>query len=163
MSVTNFYDCTDDAEKYTWESYGFACWYTKPLPNVLKGLVGPVTRPCDCQCYNFPDTPMMVSFERTSDCQWSADLWTWVCSAFQQPIILFVTPWEKILQEFPNINPITNVFQLGSARNVTGSCSYNYTSGQTTGQISGIVQFEPDCTCPGESCEVAVTIYFDES
>jgi hypothetical protein len=162
MPIKTF-DCRDEAAAYDFQSYGFACWYTKPLPATLKGLVGPVTRPCDCQCYDFPDVPTEVSFTRSSDCQWSSNLWSWVCSAFDQPIVLFVTPWQNILQENPGINPITNVFQLGQAINVTGSCSYNSETGKTTGQISGTVQFEPDCVCPGQACQVSVTIFFDES
>lgn len=161
MSIKTF-DCRDEAAAYDFQPYYFACWGLKPLPTTLKGLVGPVTRPCDCQCYNFPDVPTEVTFERASDCQWSSDLWSWVCSAFDQPIVLGITPWEKLLQSNASINPITNVFFLGQAENVTGSCSYSESTGLTTGQISGTVQYESDCFCPGQACQLPVTIFMNE-
>jgi hypothetical protein len=163
MPITKTFDCRDEATAYTFQPYGWACWYTKSLPATLKGKAGPVIIPCpECNCYDLPRTEVDITLERASDCQWSADLWSWVCSAFQQPIVLFVTPWEKILQSNPDINPITNVFQLGQAINVTGSCSYDPETGLTTGEISGIVQYESDCFCPGQACQLPVKIFFNE-
>lgn len=158
----NTYDCKDDATAFTFESYGFACWYTKPLPASLKGKAGPVIKPCDCQCYSLPTTEIDITLTRASDCQWSSDIWSWVANVGGQPLVLFVTPWEKILQENPDINPITNVFAIGQAINVTGSCSYDPETGLTSGSISGIVQYEADCFCPGQACQLPVTIYFNE-
>jgi hypothetical protein len=159
--TTKLIDCNDDPVKEVFTPFYAACFGLSEIPNSLRGLVGPVTRPCSCPCYDFPDTPTEVSFVRSTQCDWSsAGNINWVCSAFDQPIVLFVAPWQDFYQNNANINPITAVFQLGQARNVTGSCSWNAETGQTTGQISGIVQFEPDCACPGQACEVAVTIFF---
>lgn len=162
MSIKTF-DCRDEATAYDFQSYGFACWYTKPLPATLKGKAGPVIIPCpECNCYTLPRTEIDITLTRDSDCQWSSNLWSWVANVGGQPVVLFVTPWQNILQENPGINPITNVFQLGQAINVTGSCSYNSETGLTTGQISGTVQYEPDCFCPGQPCQLPVTIFFNE-
>jgi hypothetical protein len=162
---TKYLDCTDKASGYTYTPWGFACWWNKKLPNVLKAKIGPVVVPtCDpaCLCYNFPLTGSIdVTFERVNPCDWQSGVIVWVCSAFDYPLTLFVNTYEKIFQDDTTINPISSVFSFSGDPTPTGSCSYDTTTGKTSGTISGVATIPPQgCSCAG--CELSYILYFDE-
>lgn len=158
--TTQLIDCNDDPEKIVYTPFFAACFGLNEIPNSLRAVIGPVSSPCGCPCYGFPTVPTEVSAVRTTQCDWSsAGNVNWVIGGYGQPVVLFIAPYQNLYQNNASINPITNVWQLGNAITTTGSCSYDETTRTTTGQISGVVQFEPDCACP-DPCLLPVTIYF---
>lgn len=161
-------DCRNSAPGYTYRPFYLACWANKCIPTTLKGKCGPVTIPNDCgactaTCYGFPTVETDITFTRINTCDWQTGVIVWVCDAFELPLTLFVNTYEKIYQDNPNQNPAGAVFSISGVASPTGSCSYNFTTGQTTGQISGVGLFEPQgCSCASD-CQLPITVYFDES
>ena len=125
------------------------------------------SKPCpECNCYGFPSTPTDIYLTRESICDWSGGIISWTNGNYGAPIVLFIAPYQNAYQDNPNQPVIGDVFQIGYAGG-TGSCSYNFTTGQTTGSITGIADYEADCSCtppnPGVPCRLNVTVYFDET
>jgi hypothetical protein len=127
------------------------------------------SKPCpECNCYGFPSTPTDIYLTRPTTCDWNSGVIVWQNGNYGIPLTLFINPYGNAYQNNPNQNPINQVFQFsGAGLAVTGSCSYNFTTGQTTGTLSCVAEFEPDCTCsppnPGVPCKLNVTVYFDET
>lgn len=162
MSIKT-YDCANSAPAYNYTPWGFACFWNKPLPDSFIADIGPATNnTCDpaCRCYSFPLTSVVrTSFTRTSACDWQSGVLVWQCSEFDYPLTLFVNTYEKIFQDDPDINPISNVFSFSGDPNPTGSCSWNPTTGETTGTISGVAAIESQgCSCG--PCLIPYTLYF---
>jgi hypothetical protein len=164
--TTKLIDCNDDPVKEIYTPWGAACWWLKPLPATLQADIGPVVVPtCDplCLCYDFPTTgSVRVQFNRVTKCDWESGVMVWQCSAFDYPLTLFINTFEKIYQNNPNISPISNVFSFSGDPNPTGSCNYNFTTGKTSGTISGVATIPPQgCSCAG--CLLSYVVYFDET
>ena len=164
MSVKEI-NCQNNAPAYNYTPFGAACWWNKPLPRSLKCDIGPVTipgAPCvGCSCYGFPSevTRITLNFE---PCSWLSGVMVWQNGNYETGLTMFVNPFAKIYQEDPDINPIANVFSFSGCPNPTGSCDYNPITGETTGTMSGVAEFEPQgCSC-GTACLLPFTVYFNE-
>lgn len=165
MFITQNFDCKDAAAGFNFTPWNFACYDGKSLPNVLYADIGPATNnACDpaCQCYSFPLTSIVrTTFNRTNPCDWQGGVIVWSCSSFGFPLTLFVNTYQKIFQENASIPVISTVFSFSGDPTPTGSCSFDPTTGITTGQISGVASIESQgCSCG--PCLVPYTLYFGD-
>lgn len=158
-------DCTNSAPAYNYTPFGFACYWNRPLPQTIKADIGPVTipgAPCvGCSCYGFPSVVTRISLSRVTACDWQGGTIVWSNNNYQTGLTLFVNTYEKIFQNNPNINPASNVWSFSGCPSPTGSCSFDFITGQTSGTLTGIAEFEPQgCAC-AQSCQLPFTVYFD--
>lgn len=145
-------DCSSTAEQYDFKPVYYACFDWKSLPSQFNAKIGPVTNvdpEVDCPALGYPTTQIDIVLVR----QGCSYVWSW--SNGQIGFILSTGIVAPLMTGNPNMPDIsqptsnsTYWYVQNSSGPITGSCSYNPLTNETTFYMSGTVVEDPGCSYP---------------
>lgn len=151
MPLNKLLDCKDTAAQYDYRPVFYACFGPKRLPGAFSAKLGPVTStgPVDCATLGWPTTQIDITLARQGPCEY---VWAW--SNGSVGVLLstgLVAPLMCQTANMPDISAQTSngtYWYLLNATNVTGSCSWNPSTNETTFSMSATIVEEPGCSIP---------------